>query len=390
MKVMGYDNTDISVILENLEKLEVELLNYEESLNSSEQDSSYIHRIFRHAHNLKSMLAMSDKEKSSKLMHVLESCFDYLRKGEKLSNSVIIQNSLYSVDIIRSNIELPDDNIETINSQIEKFDKILSSREEIGAGKETIKIPSDIKISKKDIFNNNLNKFYLAEKLIKTDIDKTVFDLLPIYQDIAEIGSLLYSSPKFEDIPKTDEFFVLNLVFSSEKNPDEVEYYIFDPFRAVEIEFDDKPKKNFIRKKEINSPIRVLIVEDEFFSRLVIQEILSEYGKCDIAVNGIEAVDAVKMRVKLGDPYDLICLDIMMPEMDGSETLVKIREIEKENGILGLDRAKIIMTTALDDMERVMAAFREQCDSYLVKPISVARLKNELYKLKIISKENGS
>ena len=44
---------------------------------------------------------------------------------------------------------------------------------------------------------------------------------------------------------------------------------------------------------------------------------LSKYGECDITVDGMEAVDAFMMALEDKEPYDLICLDIMMPVMDG-------------------------------------------------------------------------
>lgn len=384
------DNLEISLLLENLEKLEVELLNFEESINSGIADSSFIHRIFRHAHNLKSMLAMSDKEHSSKLMHVLESCFDALRKGDRLSSELIVQNSLLSVDIIRSNIDTKDENIIDIESQINIFERIISEESSAKTKKETIKIPLEIQQKNKKVFDEPSNKYYLIEKLIKSDIDKETMGSLPIYADIREVGFLIHQFPRFEDIDKSSEFFVLTLIFSSEKNKEELEYFIFDPFREVAVSFENEVKKNVVKiPRDIHS-LRTLVVEDEFFSRVLLQEILLDFGKCDVAVNGIEAVEAVKMRVLQGNPYDLICLDIMMPEMDGHETLKRIRAIEEENGILGLDRAKIIMTTALDDMETVISSFRDQCDVYLVKPISVNKLKNELYKLNLITKSNES
>ncbi|NTU60494.1 MAG: response regulator [Deltaproteobacteria bacterium] len=116
--------------------------------------------------------------------------------------------------------------------------------------------------------------------------------------------------------------------------------------------------------------MKTLIVEDDFVSRRVIQAILTPCGPCDVAVNGHEALRAFEMARNEGKPYDLICLDIMMPEMDGTETLRRIREMELESGVEGLAGVKVIMTTALSDFESIMTSFRNQCEAYLVKPIS--------------------
>ncbi|MEI7812665.1 MAG: response regulator [Ignavibacteria bacterium] len=121
--------------------------------------------------------------------------------------------------------------------------------------------------------------------------------------------------------------------------------------------------------------MRTLIVEDDFISRLVLQKMLSQYGHCDIAVNGREAVTAFIFSLDREEYYDLICLDIMMPEMDGLDALKIIRKKEKEKQIPPQKEAKIIMTTALDTPRDVMEAFYEGgCSSYIVKPIERKKL----------------
>ncbi len=130
--------------------------------------------------------------------------------------------------------------------------------------------------------------------------------------------------------------------------------------------------------------MKTLIVEDDFTSRLLLQELLKSYGPSHIAVNGKEAVEAAHLALEMGEPYNLICLDIMMPEMDGQEALRQIREQEEARGILSSKEAKIVMTTALGDPKNVIAAWRSQCDAYLTKPIQKAKLLMELRKLGLI------
>src|ERR1035441_10919767 len=89
--------------------------------------------------------------------------------------------------------------------------------------------------------------------------------------------------------------------------------------------------------------MKTLVVEDDFTSRLTLHTFLSRYGECHIAVNGREAVDAFRSALDSGRGYDLICMDIMMPEMDGREAVRQIRELEESRGTLSTHGAKIIM-----------------------------------------------
>ncbi len=131
--------------------------------------------------------------------------------------------------------------------------------------------------------------------------------------------------------------------------------------------------------------MRALIAEDDFTSRLLMQKLLAPYGESHVAINGREALGAFKAARMNRRPYDLICLDIMMPEMDGQTVLREIRVIEEGARIRHNRRVKILMTTALKDAKSVMTAFRELCDGYLVKPIDKAKLLKYLAELGLIS-----
>lgn len=131
--------------------------------------------------------------------------------------------------------------------------------------------------------------------------------------------------------------------------------------------------------------MKTLIVEDDFTSRLLLQELLRPLGAAHVAVNGREAVAAVGAALAADEPYELICLDIMMPEMDGQAALKELRAIEHAHGRLGSKGARVIMTTALRDPANVMEAFREQCDGYLVKPIDRAKLFGYLSQFKFVA-----
>jgi two-component system chemotaxis response regulator CheY len=118
-------------------------------------------------------------------------------------------------------------------------------------------------------------------------------------------------------------------------------------------------------------------VEDDFTSRVLLQTFPSRVGECHIAVTGKEAVDACRAAREQGREYDLICMDILMPEMDGHGALRVIREQEAAAGVLS-KAAKIVLTTGLGKIENVNAAYEGLCDGYLVKPIHAGKLLEEL------------
>jgi two-component system chemotaxis response regulator CheY len=130
--------------------------------------------------------------------------------------------------------------------------------------------------------------------------------------------------------------------------------------------------------------MRILIAEDDLTSRKFLYKFLMQYGECDLVVDGLETLDAVLISFKDNKLYDLICLDIMMPKVDGVKVLKSIRDIEIQKGISPDKRSKIIMTTALAETNLVQRAFEIGCDAYAAKPIDLEKFTEVLKNLKLI------
>ncbi len=131
--------------------------------------------------------------------------------------------------------------------------------------------------------------------------------------------------------------------------------------------------------------MKILIAEDEMISRKFIYKFMSKYGgECDLTIDGGEAIDAFMMALDDNEPYDLVCLDIMMPNVDGLKALKIIRDIEVERGVAELDKVKIIMTTALNDVTNVQTAFDTGSEGYAVKPINIQKLTDVMKRLSLI------
>jgi two-component system, chemotaxis family, chemotaxis protein CheY len=129
--------------------------------------------------------------------------------------------------------------------------------------------------------------------------------------------------------------------------------------------------------------MRTLIVEDDFTSRLLLQTYFSRFGECHVAINGVEALEAFRLSKKTGNGNDLICMDIMMPEMDGQTALREIRAKE-EAGTFSTSGVKIIMVTALDYVKEVVKSFNSLCDAYVFKPVDAAQLLNHLNTMALV------
>lgn len=133
--------------------------------------------------------------------------------------------------------------------------------------------------------------------------------------------------------------------------------------------------------------MRSLIVEDDILSRELLVSILSEYGECEVARNGEEALENVRISLNAGKPYDVMCLDILMPILDGQQALLEIRKLERSKGIKEHKFLKVIMVTAMEDFDNIMKAFEDgHCEAYLAKPIQRQELLEHLYDLELIEK----
>lgn len=130
--------------------------------------------------------------------------------------------------------------------------------------------------------------------------------------------------------------------------------------------------------------MKILIAEDDRISRVFMERFMSAYGSCDVAVDGMEALDLFMDSIKKEEPYDLACLDIMMPKVDGMKLLRVIRTLEKQHAVPVDKRTRIIMMTALADVSYVDKAFELGCDAYASKPIDTEKVGEVMKNLGLI------
>lgn len=128
------------------------------------------------------------------------------------------------------------------------------------------------------------------------------------------------------------------------------------------------------------NPARILTADDGKVMRLVISRKLEEAGYTVTAVaGGREAIEAMER-----EPFDLVILDVHMPDMDGLETLQRLRQTYTAIQL------PIIMATAKDEVEDIVQAFELGASDFVAKPIKFpvlfARIETQL-KLKRATEE---
>ncbi len=127
--------------------------------------------------------------------------------------------------------------------------------------------------------------------------------------------------------------------------------------------------------------MKILIVEDDLASRRFLFKFLSDYGKCDMVIDGMEALDAYLLAEKEKAPYDLMCLDIMMPKINGIQVLKAIRDFEDKRKIAVEKRLKVIIISVLANSEFMDQASGLGVEAYLEKPLNTEKLGQVLDKL---------
>jgi len=137
--------------------------------------------------------------------------------------------------------------------------------------------------------------------------------------------------------------------------------------------------------------MRALIVDDDTIGSRVLAKFLSPYGQCDLVTDGLEAINAFVLASTEKRPYDVVFLDIMMPVMDGHETLRMIRQLEDKYCIAKRNRVKVIMITGSSERDHIIRAAVDKCSAYLVKPVQKGKVLEKLKTLGLVpdDSENG-
>ncbi|MBU1168428.1 MAG: response regulator [Proteobacteria bacterium] len=120
--------------------------------------------------------------------------------------------------------------------------------------------------------------------------------------------------------------------------------------------------------------MRILVVDDDMVSRKKMEKILQEFGECFLVESGQDAIKVFTEAWAMGIPFDLITLDIGMPDISGIDVLKHIRQIEKDKAIAKDKLSQIMMVTSHADQEVVVGSLNAGCNTYIVKPFERGRV----------------
>ena len=127
--------------------------------------------------------------------------------------------------------------------------------------------------------------------------------------------------------------------------------------------------------------MKILVVDDEQVARQKMNKIMNNFGDCVPVSNGEDALKAFSNAWEEDAPFDLITLDISMPDKDGITVLTEIRELEKERKTPYHLKAKVMMVTAHDDTSSITASLETSCDTYVMKPFNKEMIEEKMEKI---------
>lgn len=133
--------------------------------------------------------------------------------------------------------------------------------------------------------------------------------------------------------------------------------------------------------------MKILIVDDDFVSRTKMRTILENFGECEAVDNGTQAIQLFSEELSQNKPFDLMTLDIDMPEIDGKQVLQRIRGIEAEKDIEKSHRTKVIMVTSYSDKENIVSCIQAGCNDYVIKPFSLSTVSSKLQAIGLLESD---
>lgn len=118
-----------------------------------------------------------------------------------------------------------------------------------------------------------------------------------------------------------------------------------------------------------------LVIEDEMTALIKMKALLSAYGDGAGVTNGYQALEQCAAAIKKGTPFDLVTIDIGLPNVSGLQVLQAINKLEADHQI---PASKKIMVTASGTKNNLVKAASSGCNGFMVKPVKKDTLEEKM------------
>jgi len=372
---------------EHLAEMEAALL----TLETSSDDPEVMNTIFRAAHSIKGSSGTFGFDEIARFTHSLENVLDQMRKETTEASPERVDLLLRSsdvpqglVDSARSGRQAPSE----MQSVLDELDAILQCQGEDTAdqhfdARPTVSTgPAEYRVvftPQPDIFHQGMDPLLLVRdlaemgELSEVEVDQSRLPLLELLDPESCYLSWSLRLRTNQTAKQIREVFM----FVEDDSEVDVQAVADNNFRAA----DPLPTPE---EKPTSSPaIKYLIVDDDLAVSRLLDSILSAYGRGHLAFSGAEATGIFRVALEDGQPYDLVCLDMEMPHMDGCQTVAALRKTESDHGITGKTATKVVMVTSSRDSKACIRSFSAGADAYIVKPIDEPELLFRLRELEL-------
>jgi len=353
-----------------LNQLEMDALNLDRT-----GDTSIVHLLFRTVHNLKSSTAQAGFTELSREVHELENVLDQIRRGKAPWSATrfdqvtqVIDRARFTLLGVQSGEGLP-----TPDKALDPPPPISFSNR-WGLALSVGELAACERAEVKGL------GIYRVDKLFKKGLPRDIFNTLPVIEDIRELGAPIAVFPSWEAYSEGPEEQVVKFLFASAKATVELEEVLFDPLIVLR-----EPRVRLATGTTTGAreTLRFLIVEDDPTAGGLLHYILRQHGDCVLCESGNEGLAAFHEGWERGTPFDLVILDLFLPDLHGDAVLGEIRALEVQRDIRDVaNRCMVFINTASKDLSQMRQTLALEPDGYLMKPINVDFLIDKIAALK--------
>jgi len=336
-------------------------------------DTGIVHLLFRTIHNLKSSSAQAGLSALAGDLHSLEDTMDRVRRGKVPWTPACYDQVTRVIDQVRLAIQSENLGADPLPpaepAAVEPAPEAAMAPAPVpeapapGAGRWGRGFSQEA-IAACQLAEAVGLGVYRIEKLFSKGLDEDTFLSLPVLEDIRELGKLIAFHPSWQAYSEGPEEQVVSFLFTSPRTETELACILFDPLLVLAEPRTGQPA----RRKE---RLRILIIEDDQTTAHLMQYILRQHGEVVVCATAMEGLACFHEALDGGDRFDMVLLDLVLPDLHGDGVLMEIREHEFRLGILDAGaRCQVIISTANGNVDQIMLSLQHDPDGYLIKPVN--------------------